>query len=218
MTQDDEQKKGMTETDGAQQMDPNVWGPPLWDTLFTLCFRCPSSALPDLLTLFSLLDKTIPCQHCRRSYAMYRKQVRPTTTIVQKDVPDAAAMWLWTIHDMVNQKLGKICISFDKLKQRHNAMTTLTNDLTVVDLFCIIGFATRPVLGRYAVQFIEVTTRLCAHVPGLRIIGREKLPEVHSERLLDDLFEVHARVRTIHGMIPLSRGEFDEQYASARAV
>lgn len=209
----------MTEVDDApptdvMQMDPNVWGPPLWDTLFTLCFKCPPSTLSDVLTLFSLLEKVIPCQHCRRSYTMYRKQVRPSTTI-KSEVPHSAAMWLWTIHDMVNQKLGKICINFDKLLQRHGAMTMLTNDMTVIDLYCIMAFSTRPAIAPYVVQFINVVSRLSAHVPGLKI-GKLST-NVRHDHLLDDLFEMHARVREAHDFRPLARAEFDAQYAVARA-
>lgn len=208
----------MTELDSApsevMHMDPNVWGPPLWDTLFTLCFKCPPSTLADLQTLFSLLEKVIPCQHCRRSYTMYRKQVRPSMTI-KSEVPNSAAMWLWTIHDMVNQKLGKICISFDKLQQRYGAMTALTNDFTVLDLYCILAFATRPSIASYVVQFIEVVSRLSVHVPGLRI--GHLTTTVRHDHLLEDLFEMHTRVREAHGVESLSREKFDAQYTSARA-
>lgn len=207
----------MVETDNtsdAMQMDPNVWGPPLWDTLFTLCFKCPPSTLSDLQTLFSLLEKVIPCQHCRRSYTMYRKQVRPSTTI-RSEVPDSAAMWLWTIHDMVNQKLGKICISFDKLRQRHDAMTMLTNDLTIVDLYCIMAFSTRVAITPYVVRFIQVVARLSEHIPGLQL--GQFSENVRSDHLLDDLFEMHTRVRELYNIGAMSRASFDTQYTSARA-
>ena len=198
----------------AVQMDPNVWGPPMWDMLFTLAFKTPQTEVEKLQTIFALLEKVIPCQHCRRSYTLYRKQVRPTISIRSGEI-DSAAMWLWTIHDMVNQKLGKICIDFDKLKKRHLTFSQLTNDWSMLDLFCIMCKAVqdRPNIVEHVRSFMNVVIELSVHVPGLSI---SKVSRSCSESLMDDLFALHQGLCHFYKIpVSLSRDAFDDRYTCA---
>ena len=199
----------------SAQMDPNVWGPPLWDMLFTIAFHCPQCS-SELQDLFVLLEKVIPCRECRKSYATYRRQVK-TTTVIRADTPNSAAMWLWTIHDMVNQKIGKICISFNKLEKRHRTMTVLTHDLSIFDLFCIIAIGAKASARQHVVDFIRLVARLLQDVPPFRLPQLLAGCPVSAERLFDDLFHVHMRLADAYGMIPNNRLDFDKQYAHAHA-
>lgn len=146
------------------QFDPNVWGPPLWDTLFTFCFHTGPGSLPDIRFIFNLLDSLLPCPHCRRSYALYRKKVNSISSI-QEEEDDAAAKWLWTIHDLVNQKLGKICISFEALKRRHHVMQMLTSDMIILNLLCVIGINVKKETQRKFSDFARVLCRLMISMP-----------------------------------------------------
>ena len=145
----------------AVQMDPNVWGPPLWDLLFVIAFR--SSDTDKMVQLFGLMERVIPCQHCRRSYSVYMKQCRLSR--IQADRPDSAAAWLWTMHDMVNQKLGKIAINFDMIKKRHASLMPLSNDLLAIDLFAMMAFVVKET---HLISFISTVAELLRPLPGFR--------------------------------------------------
>ena len=167
-------------------MDPNVWGPPLWDLLFTLAFRVPAAKREALVKLFVSLEKVIPCQHCRRSYTMYAKQIRPAA-VITPDVQDSAAMWLWTIHDMVNQKLGKIAISFDKIQKRHQSFSLLTSDLILVDILALMWMVVKE---EHLRNFVSLLCELTPAIPGLHL---HALITVHASEtsLMDTLHACH---------------------------
>lgn len=152
----------------SDNADPNVWGPPLWDLLFTFAYHIPPDAKRLIFReLFRDLERVLPCQHCRRSYAMYRQQVAPLTSL--KDPALKPAAWLWTIHDMVNQNLGKIGISYEKLESRHAVFTCLTSPLSAVDLFCIM----KPVIKHdHLVSFISSVLAAARHCPGMGELPR----------------------------------------------
>lgn len=124
-------------------MDPNVWGPSLWDLLFFISFNVDmKEKCSDVKHLFQLLEVVLPCSQCRRHYALYRKEV-PPTTIINKREEDSAAQWLWTIHDMVNQNLGKICMDYQSLVKKHKSLSCIVHDLTIYDLFMIMWFSSK---------------------------------------------------------------------------
>ena len=196
--------------DELVQLDPNVWGPPLWDLLFSLAFKSRAPAA-DWQVLFGLLEKVIPCQQCRRSYSIYRKQVQVSN--VRDDIPYSAALWLWTIHDMVNQKLGKICISYDKLEKRHKATSMITHDFLIVDVFCMLALTSK---GSHVKAFIEQIVKIMSSVqqffklPSAMIA----LSEIH---LIDDLYTVYRNLNELYDRPSISRLIFTEQYAHAYA-
>lgn len=124
-------------------IDPNVWGPSLWDLLFYISFHADlSEHCADIQHLFQLLEVVLPCSNCRRHYALYRKEVPPTTRINKKQ-KESAAQWLWTIHDMVNQNLGKICIDYESLVKKHKSLSLIIHDLTIFDLFVFMWFSSK---------------------------------------------------------------------------
>lgn len=201
-------------------MDPDVWGPPLWDLLFTLCFKCPDdqACREDLKHVFHLLEKVIPCPHCRRSYVVYRKEVKPASAI-RPDVPHSAAMWLWTIHDMVNQKLGKVCVTFEKLTKKHASFFSITNDFVVLDLFCIVFAGCKAASRPAAADFVRVCTRLLRHVPHLRLPSAmpSEAAAYAPERMMDVLHAAHEALCEAHGIRCQTRDETAARYALAYA-
>lgn len=198
-------------------MDPNVWGPCLWDLMFTLAFKTEPNAanISDLQHLFILLEHVMPCSHCRRSYALYRKQVSPTSSItVSKH--RSAALWLWTIHDMVNQKLGKICISFDRLERRHDATTFITHDLLALDVLTMIVLSVKSSIRDKAVKFVQITTRLLGRLSPFFSIDKFVRGVVFQpESIKDDFLNLHNRLYEQHGIPPLTRQQFDAKYRNA---
>lgn len=205
--------------DEPQPMDPNVWGPPMWDMLFTLCFNAPKTpeTVADLQHLFVLLEKVLPCSHCRRSYTLYRKEVRPTS-VIRASEPESAAIWLWTIHDMVNQKLGKICISYDKLQKRHSSTTFVTHDMLVLDVLTIVALSVKPSLRDKAIDFIQVVSRLLrATSPYFKLPSLVEALPMTPDDLIDALYNTHTSLRRLHEMPAVAREDFDNRFRNAHA-
>lgn len=202
--------------DEAPSIDPNVWGPPLWDLLFSLIFRSDEKSVADLQHIFVLLEKVMPCSHCRRSYALYRKQLRPTSVVTDTD---SAALWLWTIHDMVNQKLGKICISYDKLVKRHRAHAILTNDLIVIDLLGLIAEASRPNKRELVVDLTMAVARILERVNPtyFRLPTFLRRGPLRIDHLQLDLHRLSNELRADRGFAPRDFDAYKEELRQAYA-
>ena len=195
-------------------MDPNIWGPPLWDMLFTFCFKCPPESVSKLQLLFSLLEITLPCSNCRRSYATYRKQLAPITSIADGG-PLASAIWLWTIHDMVNQKIGKICITFDKLEKRYTAFDFLTSDFSVIDVLCLLMYGAK--LKRRHLDFVRCVSELlheCSLVFRLPDVLNRHLGNIDNDpsQLVNMLFMCKNELFVAYGLNTIEYSEFDRRY------
>jgi hypothetical protein len=114
-------------------IDPYVWGTLCWDILFYIMFRVDlSQKHVEVIHLFNMLENMLPCSHCLRHYAIYKRQVPPASNI-KKTVADSGSKWLWTVHDMVNQSLGKKSIEYVNLRKRHQSLTCIISDLNVFD-------------------------------------------------------------------------------------
>ena len=181
----------------GKNADPNVWGPPLWDLLFTLAYKLPASEEKESLfaNIFRQLEYVLPCQHCRRSYIMYRKQVKVT-----KEYAQSPAEWLWVIHDMVNQNLGKTCINYEKLTEKHGVFTCLTHPLNVLDLFCVMHMVIK---DEHLIDFVNTIVCASAECPGMVDLKRVFDEEGALRSDMDAsiyLWNVHNRMRKKHGM------------------
>ena len=205
-------------------MDPNVWGSMFWDMLFTLAFhiRLQESA-SDFRRLANLLNKVLPCSHCRNSYASQKKKMESIDTISNE--PDSASRWLWKMHDIVNAKLGKICISFEKLKKKHQTLTMITHDLHVVDAFALMTFAADEENLRHVLDAILIITRL------LKTINEDtdfsfKTPSymdhmdsLKEETLAQSIYELKQRIHDAYSLpLMINFEAFKEQYYKGLAV
>ena len=187
--------------------DPNVWGPPLWDLLFTFAFHLPASKAALTIDLFAQLEKVLPCQACRRSYAIHRKQVKPLTTLRASNA--SAAIWLWTIHDMVNQSLDKTAISYDKLERKHRLMTSLAHPLSALDVLCIMSSTVKP---RNVAEFASTVAKCAEHCPGMAHLAAALPTRLSENNVRDELREAHSRLRSVYGMPAIDTDEFDRRF------
>lgn len=192
-------------------MDPNVWGPPMWDLLFTLCFKCDAPTCSEtLIGVLDALEVILPCPDCRRSYKKHRQMLQSTSS---QEMP--IAKWLWKIHDMVNAKLGKICISFERLEARHKSMTCLTNDFAIVDLFAIASMsadasATRDAFAKVLGLLAQINECDNAYF---------RLPQMWTETgsFWGSLHATKVALYESHGMRPQTLEAFEAQYKEAIA-
>lgn len=186
----------------TKNIDPGVWGPPLWDMLFCFAYKLPPHIASDALhNIAKLLEKVLPCQHCRRSYILHAKQYKFNT--------DNPAQWLWTIHDMVNQNLGKNCITYDKVQDKHQLFTCMTHPLNVVDLLCIMASVIK---HDGVVEFANAITDAARNCPGLAML-EECLPKLSQRSdLFTELWRAHSKLAIYSKIAPLDYGTFWKKY------
>lgn len=148
-------------------MDPAVWGPVTWRWLLNSA-SCVDSA--EKRAAFQQIARDVehclPCSHCRASYAMYIRKLDPLVVI--RDEKDSALKFVWTVRDMVNQKLGHPCIAYSTLKKRIEGYTSLV-EAEALDAFGYMLFAEEQerspeTLSRLA-SLIRHSTRLYAARP-----------------------------------------------------
>lgn len=95
-------------------MDTKFWGPSGWTFLHTITFNYPLSidsknkhhisTKKYIKQLFENLKFTLPCKYCRESFALFLKRLP-----INKYLGGRADLtwWLYSIHNMVNEKLRK---------------------------------------------------------------------------------------------------------------
>lgn len=194
----------------ATASNPHVWGPPLWDTLFAFAF-CDTCEMRELRRLLGLIGYILPCKGCCDSYMQSRSMLPPLVQVTR----ETAATWLWTMHDVVNQKLAKTtAITFDVLQQKHRTFgTQLLSDATVLQLLCIMAHNTdkREQLVRAIAAFVKLlrecvpTSTLHRHVDGVAAASTESA-------VRDALFDATNAMRAEHQLDALTRDEFACRY------
>lgn len=127
----------------GQSMDPNIWGPCVWSILFFISSKTDlSKNYSYIIKLYTDIQRMLPCSHCRRHYATYILQLPPNKN-VKSNEKESAVEWLWTIHDMVNQNLGKYCMDYEKVIKRMNFMTSVISDTDIVDMLALVWYASK---------------------------------------------------------------------------
>lgn len=206
-------------------IDPNVWGPAFWDMLFTFSFRCdPLHCKDHFVALYRILGNVLPCHHCRKSYA---NQLSKIDTVHITTEPESASNWLWRMHDIVNAKLGKICISYDKLSKKHLSLTLITHDFHIFDMFAFMALASSEENRPFVIQAISIISRLASnanqsstatlqyHIPTIL----DHMDEFSDSDLWQGLYELKQRLHQKYGIPPMnSIDEFSNRYQSAIAI
>jgi hypothetical protein len=88
---------------GEFNIDPAVWGPPLWASVHTLALKADTDGANGLVAFKEFLNSLtflLPCNNCRHEYNKYMSVNPP---------PEAFDCFGWTVrlHNFVNQRLGK---------------------------------------------------------------------------------------------------------------
>lgn len=140
-------------------IDTSIWGPPLWDMLFTLAFRCRTEDVDHLKRILALLKEALPCYYCRQSYQKFYKRFPPENL----KTPSEVTQWLWTTKDMVNQKLRKPYRPYAEIKLRYTVFQHLTSFSIILDL---LGLITKSLRTQQGHIIRELTSSICgvAHV------------------------------------------------------
>jgi hypothetical protein len=93
-------------------MNTKAWGPSGWTFMFSCIMgRFPETTLDehaqiveDFITLFSSMERILPCVYCRDSFKVFYNELDITE---YTDSRDNMMRWLYLIKDKVNKKLLK---------------------------------------------------------------------------------------------------------------
>lgn len=123
------------EDDARTPIDPYVWGPPLWDILFSFAYRVPAGKVSHLLSLLDTLRSLLPCKYCRDSYAAFFARLPPVGLRSGEDV----AQWLWTCKDAVNRKLEKPYVAYASVRLRYTTYQSCTSPQLVAQVLLLLA-------------------------------------------------------------------------------
>ena len=91
-------------------MDPKVWGPKTWFYLHSL----PENVTPAAQIGPCINNLVLPCATCQKSLNAYRQKNSPLAIRSRDD----AHRYINSLHNSVNERLGKPTVSFDDCKKK----------------------------------------------------------------------------------------------------
>ena len=130
-------------------MSPDVWGPIFWHTMHIVSLGysdTPSKEEQEAATAFyTSLAHMIPCPICREHYSHFLREMPIQQSVGSRD---ALLNWVFTVHNKVNEKLGKSAVNFQTYVQNMRALSASgrtgisgMNYAAIAGLAAIVGIA-----------------------------------------------------------------------------
>lgn len=116
-------------------MQSDKWGSHAWEFLHTVTFDYPEEPSPidkqHFYNLFSNLQYTLPCVHCRNSYKVFFKHINIDDYL---DSRYGLVFWLYIIHNLVNIKLDKPTAIFSEVVKKYQDLRARCGKVNKEDL------------------------------------------------------------------------------------
>lgn len=121
-----------------------IWGPHLWKSLHCISFGYPKRPTPDQKNgyklFFESLAYVLPCQYCRDSYSYFIKSEPTILTDSVFDNRDNLTMWVYKLHQRVNQKLDvDYGVSFDQVAKKYESFRIKCSAKTLDPSQCVLS-------------------------------------------------------------------------------
>jgi len=104
-------------------MNVNNWGPGGWTFNHNITFNYPEEPTPEdkikYKNYFTILGEMLPCKYCRDSYKIYIKYM-PIDNFL--DSREGLSYWFYRMHNLVNFKVFKDCVSFKDCVTKFESM------------------------------------------------------------------------------------------------
>jgi hypothetical protein len=104
-------------------MQTTKWGTGLWTALHCMTFNYPENPtdkdIEKYKNFFTLLGDMLPCIYCRQSYKIYLECLPIDNFLNSRE---GCCYWLFTLHNWVNNKIGKPIISFQECVEIYEKM------------------------------------------------------------------------------------------------
>jgi hypothetical protein len=105
-------------------MSPDVWGPFFWTTMHIVSLGYspkPSEKEQEAaIKFYESLAYTIPCPICREHYSYLLEKMPIAQAVGSRD---DLVLWVFNVHNAVNNQLGKPEITFDQYIQSMTALS-----------------------------------------------------------------------------------------------
>lgn len=165
-------------------MQPILWGPSLWQALFSCAWTCKTADVEALRTLLlHVIPMTLPCAKCRQHFVDHLPIVHRRARGEPK-TPDHAFRWLWYLKDEVNKTLGRTSVPLSNVTEKHVFHGGIVDDVALGDTLVLVALDTHT-LHRDDL-FLELCTLLVRLLPlpkdseMLRHLAHVKRPIVPS--------------------------------------
>lgn len=165
-------------------VNPCLWGPSVWQTMFACAWNCNDK---EFLTLKKLLidqiPLLIPCVKCRNHFARNRLKVNRRARGEPK-TPMHAFQWLWYLKDEVNKSLSVRSTPMEDIVERHKFHGGIVDDIALGDSLVLMAMEAHE-MDRADV-FVELCQALVVLLP---------LPD-------DSELKLSLRTITVRGILP----------------
>ena len=124
-------------------MEPALWGPAIWQVMFSCAWCCSSANFPVLRAfILEQMPMLIPCARCRQNFARHLNRVHKRAKGEPRSA-DHAFRWLWYLKDEVNLQLGRKSIRFDELVGRYVLHGGIVDDVVLGDTLVLLAISAR---------------------------------------------------------------------------
>ena len=120
---------------------PTLWGPPLWQALFSCAWHCTDVAALRTLLLVQI-PLLLPCAKCRDHFASKRGLV----TRRAKGEPQTGEgffKWLYYLKDEVNKTLGRRSLTLDEVTERYAFHHGAVDDVALGDALVLVAMGAK---------------------------------------------------------------------------
>ena len=112
-------------------INPNAWGEPFWNTFHIITFAYPDNPTDtdkqNILNFFHSVKHILPCETCRYHFEENLTKYPLTDDILSSRYK--LVVWLITIHNDVNVRLGKSQVSVETVIEKYTGINTNKNKL-----------------------------------------------------------------------------------------
>lgn len=193
-------------------MQPVIWGPALWQCMFTCAWHCPSSKIAQLTRFVrELVPTLLPCNTCKQHFkANCRKADRHTKGI--PSTPEDTFVWLWYLKNNVNMSTKSKSIPLDLLYERYAFHAgTVLDQIAFADALVLVAInAQSHGLTDEFVNLCEVASELLAYaLPSRGHVLVSELKMV-TKPVIAGALHVARMVRVAYDRPPLTRTHYIE--------
>ena len=103
-----------------KNIDPNLWGSPLWTFLHYLSLSYPENPTTDeqeiIYNFLASMQKIIPCEKCRNNFLKHLDSMEVEVLTSRTNF----VRWLFNIHNLVNKDTWKPNFSYDEFIKKYS--------------------------------------------------------------------------------------------------
>lgn len=121
-------------------MDPLLWGPCIWKTLFSISFNCTATDVTQVKQLLKLLEKVIPCPTCRTHYKVNREK---SDNLYPLKNQENIYKWLWHTKTLINKHLKIKNTELKYIKMRYETFNHDICDTELCDILVLISLTVK---------------------------------------------------------------------------